>query len=44
MSLILAESEDVLKVEVANRVFDSLKIETGDECTVRLRTSDMIVF
>lgn len=44
MSLIIAESEDVLKVEVANRVFDSLKIEIGDECTVRLRTSDMIVF
>ncbi|MCC4769184.1 ATP-binding cassette domain-containing protein [Methanosarcina sp. DH2] len=44
MSLILKESEDVLKVEVANHVFDSLKIETGDECMVRLRTSDMIVF
>lgn len=44
MSLIIKESEDVLKVEVANHVFDSLKIETGDECMVRLRTSDMIVF
>jgi molybdate transport system ATP-binding protein len=44
MSLILKESEDVLKVEVANQVFDSLKIGTGDECMVRLRSSDMIVF
>ncbi|WP_292390884.1 ABC transporter ATP-binding protein [Methanosarcina sp. UBA5] len=44
MSLILKESEDVLKVEVANHVFNSLKIETGDECMARLRTSDMIVF
>lgn len=44
MSLILKESEDVLKVEVANYAFDSLKLETGDECMVRLRTSDMIVF
>ncbi|MHC1756877.1 MAG: ABC transporter ATP-binding protein [Methanosarcina sp.] len=44
MSLILKESEDVLKVEVANHVFGSLKIGTGDECMVRLRSSDMIVF
>lgn len=44
MSLILKDSEDVLKVEVANHVFDSLKIEAGDECMVRVRTSDMIVF
>jgi molybdate transport system ATP-binding protein len=44
MSLILKESEDVLKVEVANHVFGSLKIGTGDECIVRLRSSDMIVF
>ncbi|WP_440947165.1 ABC transporter ATP-binding protein [Methanosarcina sp. T3] len=44
MSLILKDSEDVLKVEVANHVFDSLKIGTGDECMVRLRASDMIVF
>jgi molybdate transport system ATP-binding protein len=44
MSLILKDSEDVLKVEVANHIFDSLKIGTGDECMVRLRTSDMIVF
>jgi molybdate transport system ATP-binding protein len=44
MSLILRESKDVLKVEVANHFFDSLKIEAGDECMVRLRTSDMIVF
>lgn len=44
MSLILKESEDVLKVEVANYVFDSLKIGDGDECMVRLRASDMIVF
>lgn len=44
MSLILKESEDVLKVEVANHIFDSFKIEPGDECIVRLRTSDMIVF
>lgn len=44
MSLILKESKDILKVEVANHVFDSLKIGTGDECMIRLRTSDMIVF
>jgi molybdate transport system ATP-binding protein len=44
MSLILKESKDVLKVEIANYIFDSLNIETGDECMVRLRTSDMIVF
>lgn len=44
MSLILKESKDVLKVEVANHIFDSLKIGNGDECMVRLRTSDMIVF
>lgn len=44
MSLILKESEDILRVEVANHVFDSLKIGTGDECMVRLRASDMIVF
>jgi len=44
MSLILKESDDVLKVEVANHAFGSLKLETGDECMVRLRTSDMIVF
>ena len=44
MSLILKNSEDVLKVEVANHVFDSLKIGAGDECMVRIRTSDMIVF
>ena len=44
MSLILKDSKDVLKVEVANHVFDSLKIDTGDECMVRIRTSDMIVF
>lgn len=44
MSLILKESEEFLKVEVANHVFDSLKIKTGDECMIRLRTSDMIVF
>ncbi|WP_410507653.1 ABC transporter ATP-binding protein [Methanosarcina hadiensis] len=44
MSLILKESEDVLKVEITNHVFDSLKIKAGDECMVRLRASDMIVF
>lgn len=44
MSLILKESGAVLKAEVTNHVFDSLKINTGDECMVRLRTSDMIIF
>jgi molybdate transport system ATP-binding protein len=44
ISLILKDSEDFLKVEVANHVFNSLKIETGDECMVRLRAADMIVF
>ncbi len=44
MSLKLKESGAFLKVEVANHVFDSLKIGAGDECMVRIRTSDMIVF
>jgi molybdate transport system ATP-binding protein len=44
MSLILKESGAVLKVEVTNHIFDSLKVDIGDECTVRLRASDMIIF
>jgi molybdate transport system ATP-binding protein len=44
MFLKLKESEATLNVEVTNHIFDSLKIDTGDECMVRIRTSDMIVF
>jgi len=44
MSLNLKGSEAVLNIEVTNHIFDSLKIGKGDECMVRIRTSDMIVF
>jgi len=44
MSLKLKESGAFLNVEVTNHIFDSLKIDTGDECMVRIRPSDMIVF
>lgn len=44
MSLKLQDSEAVLKVEVANSLFDTLKIGTGDECLVKIRASDMIIF
>jgi molybdate transport system ATP-binding protein len=44
MSMKLKDSGVVLNVEVTNHIFDSLKIDTGDECMVRIRTSDMIVF
>jgi molybdate transport system ATP-binding protein len=44
MSLKLKDSGDVLNVEVTNHIFDSLKLGSGDECIVRIRTSDMIVF
>jgi molybdate transport system ATP-binding protein len=44
MSLKLKESGTFLNVEVTNHIFDSLKIDTGDECMVRIRPSDMIVF
>jgi molybdate transport system ATP-binding protein len=44
MSLNLKDGGTILNVEVTNHVFDSLKIGTGDECMVRIRTSDMIVF
>lgn len=44
MSLKLKESDAVLKVEITNHIFNTLKIGTGDECLVRIRTSDMIVF
>jgi molybdate transport system ATP-binding protein len=44
MSLNLKDSEAILNIEVANYIFDSLKIGAGDECMVRIRTSDMIVF
>ncbi|MGB9939766.1 ABC transporter ATP-binding protein [Methanosarcina sp.] len=44
MSLKLKGSESVLNIEIANHIFDSLKIGKGDECMVRIRTSDMIVF
>jgi molybdate transport system ATP-binding protein len=44
MSLNLKDSGTILNVEVTNHVFDSLKMGTGDECMVRIRTSDMIVF
>ena len=44
MSLKLKDSGALLNVEVTNHIFDSLKIGNGDECMVRIRTSDMIVF
>lgn len=44
MSLKLKDSGAVLNVEVTNHIFDSLKLGSGDECMVRIRTSDMIVF
>jgi molybdate transport system ATP-binding protein len=44
MSLKLKGSEANLSIEVANHIFDSLKVGTGDECIVKIRTSDMIVF
>jgi molybdate transport system ATP-binding protein len=44
MSLMLEGSGALLKVEVANHVFDSLQAGVGDKCMVRLRTSDMIIF
>ena len=44
MSLKLKDSGAVLNVEVTNHIFDSLNISSGDECMVRIRTSDMIVF
>jgi len=44
MSLNLKGNEAVLNIEVANHIFDSLDIGKGDECMVRIRTSDMIVF
>ncbi|WP_275042310.1 hypothetical protein [Methanosarcina barkeri] len=40
----MKSSEAVLNIEVANHIFGSLKIGTGDECIVRIRTSDMIIF
>lgn len=44
MSMRLKDSGAFLNVEVTNHIFDSLKIGKGDECMVRIRTSDMIVF
>lgn len=44
MSLKLKDSGAVMNVEVTNHIFDSLKMGTGDECMVRIRPSDMIVF
>ncbi len=44
MSLKLRDSGAVLNVEVMNHIFDSLKVGSGDECMVRIRPSDMIVF
>jgi molybdate transport system ATP-binding protein len=44
MSLKLKDSGALLNVEVTNHIFDSLKIGLGDECMVRIRTSDMIIF
>ena len=44
MSMKLKDSGAVLNVEVTNHIFDSLKLGSGDECMVRIRTSDMIVF
>jgi len=42
--MILKDNVAILNVEVMNHVFNSLKISTGDECMVRIRTSYMIVF
>ncbi|HWR24716.1 MAG TPA: ABC transporter ATP-binding protein [Methanosarcina sp.] len=44
MSMKLKDSGALLNVEVTNHIFDSLKIGLGDECMVRIRTSDMIIF
>lgn len=44
MSMKLKESGAVVNIEVANNVFESLKIEAGDECIVKIQTSKMIVF
>jgi molybdate transport system ATP-binding protein len=44
MSLKLKDSGSILNVEVTNHIFDSLNMGSGDECMVRIRTSDMIVF
>ncbi|MFZ2499648.1 ABC transporter ATP-binding protein [Methanosarcina sp.] len=44
MSLKLKDSGAVLNVEVMNHIFDSLKVGSGDECMIRIRPSDMIVF
>ncbi len=44
MSMKLKDSGVFLNVEITNHIFDSLKIDTGDECMVRIRPSDMIVF
>ena len=44
MSMILKDKGALLNVEVTNHVFNSLKISMGDECIVRIKTSDMIVF
>ncbi|MGB9929423.1 MAG: ABC transporter ATP-binding protein [Methanosarcina sp.] len=40
----LKESEAFLNVEVTNHIFDSLRIEAGDEYLVKIRPSDMVVF
>lgn len=44
MFMKLKGSETVLNIEVTNHVFNSLKIGKGNDCMVRIRTSDMIVF
>jgi molybdate transport system ATP-binding protein len=44
MSMKLKDSGAPLNVEVTNHIFDSLKIGLGDECMVRIRISDMIIF
>ena len=44
MSLKLKESGAIVNIEVANNVFESLKIGAGDECVVKIRASKMIVF
>src|SRR5665647_164645 len=44
MSLKLKNNVAVLNIGITNHIFDSLKIGTGNESVVRIRTLDMFVF
>jgi len=44
MSLKLKNNVAVLNIGITNQIFDSLKIGTGNESVVRIRTLDTIVF